>query len=308
MLDRLHTMTVFLAVVDEGGFTAAARRLSMTVPHVTRHVTALEKQLDTRLLQRTTRSVSLTPAGERYATRAREILKAVDSATTEVQSNTSALSGVLRIVSTPSLTDALISPLAADFCTQYPGIALDVHVDSNLAPDMNRYDLGFMQVFENFNASIVARKLSTSEAILCAAPSYVQRHGAPQTPHELAQHRCVLRRREGQQRDSFSLWHSNQPTSEPPVHDIVVTAAITISQTAGILQMVLDGAGIAEFTLDSARPFLNEGLLLPVLPGWITGRLHVLMTLPTHKHIPLRTKAFMDFIAQAHQAGKIDRC
>ena len=101
-------MTVFLAVVDEGGFTAAARRLSMTVPHVTRHVTALEKQLDTRLLQRTTRSVSLTPAGERYAARVREILEAVDSATTEVQSNTSALSGVLRIVSTPSLTDALI--------------------------------------------------------------------------------------------------------------------------------------------------------------------------------------------------------
>lgn len=308
MLDRLHTMTVFLAVVDEGGFTAAARRLSMTVPHVTRHIAALEEQLGTRLLQRTTRSVSLTPSGERYAVRVREILEAVDSATTEAQSNSSTFTGILRIVASPSLTDALISPLAADFRTQYPGIALDVHVDSDLTPDMNRYDLGFMQVLESFNASIVARKLSTSEAILCAAPSYLKRHGSPQQPQELARHLCVLRRSEGLQRDSFALWRCNQHTGEPPVHDISVMSAITISRTASILQMVLDGAGIAEFTLDSARPFLNEGLLQPVLPGWITGRLHVLMTLPSHKHIPLRTKAFMDFVTDAHRSGKIDRC
>lgn len=308
MLDRLHTMTVFLAVVDEGGFTAAARRLSMTVPHVTRHIAALEEQLGTRLLQRTTRSVSLTPSGERYAARVREILEAVDSATTEAQSNSSALTGMLRIVSTPSLTDALISPLAADFRAQYPGIALDVHVDPDLTPDMNRYDLGFMQVLESFNASLVARKLSTSEAILCAAPAYLKRHGTPQQPQELARHLCVLRRREGQQRDSFALWRSHQHTGEPPVHDIEVTPAITISRTASILQMVLDGAGIAEFTLDSARPFLAEGLLQPVLPGWITGRLHVLMALPSHKHIPLRAKAFMDFVTHAHQSGRIDRC
>lgn len=308
MLDRLHTMAVFLAVVDEGGFTAAARRLSMTGPHVTRHIAALEEQLGTRLLQRTTRSVSLTPSGEHYAARVREILEAVDSATTEAQSNSSALTGMLRIVSTPSLTDALISPLAADFRAQYPGIALDVHVDPDPTPDMNRYDLGFMQVLESFNANIVARKLSTSEAILCAAPSYLKRHRTPQQPQELARHLCVLRRREGQQRDNFELWRSNQHTSEPPVHDIEVTPSITISRTASILQMVLDGAGIAEFTLDSARPFLAEGLLLPVLPGWITGRLHVLMALPSHKHIPLRSKAFMDFVSNAHKTGKIDRC
>ena len=308
MLDRLHTMTVFLAVIDEGGFTAAARRLSMTVPHVTRHIAALEGQLGTRLLQRTTRSVSLTPPGERYAARVRDILDAVAVATTEAQSDTSALTGVLRIVSTPSLTDALISPLAADFRLMYPGIALDVHVDSSLAPDMNRYDLGFMQVFENFNASIVARKLSTSEAMLYAAPSYLQRHGAPQTPQELSQHLYVLRRRQGMQRNSIALWHNQQHTSEPPVHDIDVRAVITINQTASILQMVLDGSGISDFTLDSVRPFLSEGLLQPVLPGWITGRLHVLMALPSHKHIPPRTKAFMDFMAHARQAGKVHPC
>ncbi|MBF5006054.1 LysR family transcriptional regulator [Diaphorobacter sp. NR2-3-3-1] len=146
MLDRLQTMQVFLSVVDEGGFTAAAKRMSMTVPHVTRHIAALEERLQTRLLQRTTRRVSLTAAGERYAERARDILEAVDLATTEVQSDTSALSGTLRIVAAPSLTDALVSPLAASFREQYPDITLDVYVDAHPLPDLNRYDLGFLQV------------------------------------------------------------------------------------------------------------------------------------------------------------------
>lgn len=308
MLDRLHAMKVFLAVVDEGGFTAAARHLSMTVPHVTRHIAALEEQLGTRLLQRTTRSVSLTPAGDQYAARVRDILESVDVATAEAQSASSALQGVLRIVAAPALTDALIAPLAAPFHMQYPGIALEVYVDAQAIPDVQRYDLGFLQVPESFDANIVARTLSTSEAVLCAAPSYLARHPAPVTPQDLPQHMCVLRRPAGMHPDSFTLWRSQQPTTEPPVHNIEVPAAITINQTASILQMTIDGAGIASFTLDSVAPFLEQGVLQHVLPGWITGRFSVLAALPSRKHLPLRTQAFLDFVFDAHRAGKIDRC
>ncbi|WP_390887699.1 LysR substrate-binding domain-containing protein [Comamonas aquatica] len=168
--------------------------------------------------------------------------------------------------------------------------------------------LGFLQVPEGFDAHIVARTLSTSEAILCAAPSYIARHGEPRTLQELAQHLCVLRRPASLHRDSLALWRSQQSTTVPPEHDIEVTAAITINQTASILQMVLDGAGIATFTLDAAGPFLAQGLLQQVLPGWITGRVSVLAALPSRKHLPLRTQAFLDFVFEAHRAGKIDRC
>ena len=308
MLDRLQTMKVFLAVADDGSFTAAARHLGMTVPHVTRHIAALETQLGTRLLQRTTRRTSLTAAGERYAESVRDILQAVESAFMEAQSNTSALKGVLRIVAAPALTDALISPLAAAFRAQYPGISLDVYVDPQPVPELTRYDLGLLQVAEGFDADIVARTLSTSESILCAAPAYIARHGAPQTVQELAQHMCVLRRPAGQHHDSFNLWHSGQRMTEPPVHTIEVQAAVTINQTASILQMVLDGAGIATFTLDSARPCLEQGVLQHVLPGWITGRYSVLAAMPSRKHLPIRAKAFLDFVFDAHKAGLIDRC
>ena len=308
MLDRLHAMKVFLAVVDEGGFTAAARHLSMTVPHVTRHIAALETQLGTRLLQRTTRSVSLNDSGERYAARVREILESVEAAVAEAQSTTSALQGVLRIVAAPALTDALIAPLAAAFNQQYPGIALDVYVDPQPVPDLNRYDLGFLQVPEGFDASIVARTLSTSEAILCAAPSYIARHGVPSTPQALAEHLCVLRRTPHLHRNSFALWRSQQSTLEAPVHEIEVRPSLTLNPTASILQAVLDGAGIATFTYDAARPFLEQGMLEQVLPGWITARMRVLAGLPSRKHLPQRTQAFLDFVFAAHKAGKIDRC
>lgn len=308
MLDRLHTMKVFITVVDEGGFTAAARRLSMTVPHVTRHVAALEEELGTRLLQRTTRRVTLTAAGARYAERVRDILEAVNIASAEVQSTASALSGVLRVVAAPSLIDALIAPLAAPFRQRYPGILLDVFVDADPVPDLSRYDLGFLQVPEGFDASIVARTLSTSESVLCASPDYLARHGTPLKPEDLAQHLCVLRRFDGLHRSQFMLWQQGQRISDASARTVQVSAGITINQTASILQMVLDGAGIAPFTLDSARPFLEQGMLERVLPQWITGRYSLLAAMPSRKHLPERAKVFLDFVCDAFQAKQIDRC
>ncbi len=130
-----------------------------------------------------------------------------------------------------------------------------MYVDPQPVPDLNRYDLGFLQVPEGFDAAIVARTLSTSEAILCAAPSYIARHGAPSTPQALAEHLCVLRRTPHLHRNSFALWRSQQSTLEAPVHEIEVRPSITLNPTASILQTVLDGAGIATFTYDAARPF-----------------------------------------------------
>ncbi|MBF5006053.1 hypothetical protein ISG32_17475 [Diaphorobacter sp. NR2-3-3-1] len=118
----------------------------------------------------------------------------------------------------------------------------------------------------------------------------------------------MLRRPAGIHRNSFGLWRADQSLTEPPAHDIEVRAAITINQTASILQMVLDGAGIATFTMDSARPFLNQGMLEHVLPDWITGRAKVLAAMPSRKHLPERAKAFLDFVFAAHRAGLIDRC
>ena len=95
---------------------------------------------------------------------------------------------------------------------------------------------------------------------------------------------------------------------EPPDAEVEVMPLVTINHPSSLLQMVLDGAGIAAFSAQIVQPFLAHGLLQQVLPGWITGRVSVLAALPSRKHLPLRTQAFLDFVFEAHRAGKIDRC
>lgn len=302
MLDRLHTMKVFLAVAEEGSFTAASHRLAMTVSNVTRHVAALEEQLGTRLLQRTTRRVSLTAAGERYVICVQVILESVEAASAVVRSNSAELNGVLRIVAPPSLTDALLAPLITPFRNQYPGLTLDLYVDPQPLPDLNKYDLGFLQVPEGFNANVVARTLITAETILCAAPDYLARHGTPTQPQDLAQHMCLLRRPAGLRRNSIDLWPSGQSVLQPASHEIAVRPAIIINQTMSLLHLTMSGAGIANFTSDAARPHLQSGALQQVLPGWITGRYTVLAALPSRKHLPQRTQAFLEFVTEAAHA------
>lgn len=300
-MDRIQAMKVFLAVVDEGGFTAAARALSMTVSNVTRQVATLEAHLGTRLLQRTTRRVALTPAGMRYAARTRDILRSVDEAFTEVQNSTAALSGVLRIVASPTFVDFLISPMLAPLRAAYPGITLDVHIDSSPVPDVGQFDIALLHVPVGFDANIVARTLSTHDGILCASPSYVQLHGSPQRPEQLGAHQCLLKRSAHISPQTMQLWHAGRDMREPPDAEVEVMPLVTINHPSSLLQMVLDGAGIAAFSAQIVQPFLAHGLLQQVLPGWITGRFAVMAALPSHRHIPERTKVFLDFVADFHR-------
>lgn len=144
---------------------------------------------------------------------------------------------------------------------------------------------------EGFDAHIVARTLATSEAYLCASPAYIARHGQPQTPQDLRDHHCLLRRATPAHRDVLALWRSGERVTGPAVHEIAVSPVVTINETASLMQMVLDGAGIATFTDDIAAPFMRAGALQRVLPGWITGR----------KHMPERTRVFLEFVSASHQ-------
>ena len=130
-MDLLQAMKVFLGVVDEGGFTAAARRMDMSVPNVTRLVASLEAHLGARLLQRTTRSVSLTGAGEAYLERVRSILAEVEDAFSMAQAHTVELSGVVRVLMPPVFAEHILAPLVAEFRCLYPKVVIDVSVESS---------------------------------------------------------------------------------------------------------------------------------------------------------------------------------
>ena len=305
-MDLLQTMKVFLAVVDEGGFTAAARRMDMSVPNVTRLVASLESHLGARLLQRTTRSVSLTPAGSKYAARAREITESVDEAFSAVQDSTATLTGTLCVGASPEFAEYLLGPLVPAFMRAFPELTLDVQVEAASALDLGRYDVALLWNWQGMDPNIVARTLFTSEGILCAAPSYLAQHSALRQPEQLAQHRCLLRRSPRTRSGLVRLWRPEHDVAKDEPLELAVPAAMTVNHTATLLRAALGGAGIGAFAAEMAEEYLASGQLVQVLPDWITGRFSVLAAVPSRQHMPVRTKAFLDFLLEQRPFLKMD--
>ena len=304
-MDLLQAMKIFLGVVDEGGFTAAARRLDMSVPNVTRLVANLEAHLGARLLQRTTRSVSLTPAGSKYAERAREILVSVDEAFSVVQDSTATLKGSLCVGASPEFAEYLLGPLAQAFLDTFPGLELDVHVETAAALELGRYDVALLWSWQGMDPNIVARTLFTSEGILCAAPAYLAEHGELVHPQQLVEHRCLLRRSPRTRSGLVRLWRAEQDVAKDEPLELAVPAAMTTNHTATLLRAVLGGAGVGAFACEMAQEYLTKGELVHVLPGWITGRFSVLAAVPSRQHMPTRTKAFLDFLLEQRPLSRL---
>ena len=186
-MDRLQAMKIFERVVEEGGFAAAARAMDMSPPVVTRMVAELEQHLGTRLLQRTTRKLALTDAGESYLQRVRAILHEIDDAEAAAAS-TRELRGTIRIVAAPVLATNFLAPMVAVWHAYYPKLMLDISMDAYASSRVDEFDVTIMVAGEDFDANIVARPLVQGEAIVVASPDYLERRGIPREPQDLIHH------------------------------------------------------------------------------------------------------------------------
>lgn len=307
-MDRLLSMRVFQKVIDEGGFAAAARALDMSSAVVTRLVADLESHLGTRLLHRTTRRVSLSAAGETYLSRVRAILQDIDEAHSVASAQTQEPAGVLRVVMPPALATYVLAPLVSEFRRLHPKIRLYVEVDSHDDLPIEDYDLTLMPASDNFDGNIIARKVSTSEAILVCSPDYVKRHGMPATPEELSSHEMLRLRAPGLMQ---RVWRLYNPERQDEVLDVAVEPGLWINHTETLMRAVVDGAGITSVVVGLAAPYLASGRLVRVLRPWITGRLSLYAALPSRKYMPERTRVFLDFLiehARNQQIVAIQAC
>ncbi|MBP7203532.1 MAG: LysR family transcriptional regulator [Propionivibrio sp.] len=291
-MDRLLSMRVFQKVIDEGGFAAAARALDMSPAVVTRLVADLENHLGTRLLHRTTRRVSLSPAGENYLNRVRGILQDIDEAHSIASAQTSEPKGVLRVLTPPVLATFLLAPLIAEFRALHPKIRLHVEVDSHEDLPIEDYDVTLLPTNDAFDADIVARKVSDTEAILVCSPEYIRRHGTPATPTDLAQHELLRLRAQGMVQRVWRLRNSHSDE----VFELVAEPSLWINHTETLLRATVDGAGITSVAVALAAPHLARGELVRVLHPWITDRLRLYVALPSRKFMPERTRVFLEFI------------
>lgn len=294
-MDRLLSMRVFERVAQEGGFAAAARSLDISAPVVTRLVADLEEHLGTRLLQRTTRRLALTDAGQAYLTRVRNILQDIDEAHAAARTHTQGLSGLLRVHAPPVLATYLLGPQLGLFRERYPGIHLEIEVENSSQPPFEDFDLTLVGSADRLEAEVIARKVIESHAILIASPAYVARRGLPKQPEDLAKHEILKLRSAGARTRTLNLWHEQRP-NDPLV--IEVQPVITANHTDTLLQAALDGAGITSVATDLVAPYLTRGELVRVLSPWTTGKLTMYAVLPSRKFVPQRTRAFLDFLIE----------
>lgn len=297
-MDRLQAMKVFARVVDEGGFAAAARAMDMSPPVVTRMVAELEQHLNTRLLQRTTRKVALTAAGQAYLLRVRAILYEIEDAEAAAAASTRDLQGTVHVLAPPVLATYFLAPLMAPWRARHPRLLLDIATDNYVSTRVEAFDLTLMVVPEDYDGNIVARTLLHGEAIVVAAPGYLQRMGVPQQPEELVRHQYLRDNGQLAGTQTARRLRLKSVQGDARAQEVDMPVALQSVSTDLLLRAALDGLGVAVMARLLVAPYLASGALVHVLPAWMHSRYTVYAALPTRRLMPARTKAFLDFVIE----------
>lgn len=289
-MDRLQSMRVFAKVVEQGSFVAAGNALEMSNAVVTRHVADLEKHLGARLLNRTTRRLSLTETGKTYLERVLQILQDIESADALAMSNSSRTAGTLRLYSHLAFGQLQLAQLLPLYAAQYPDVELDVTL-SDRTVDLveDGFDIGIFIDLQKFDASMIARQLGSAEIILCASPAYIDKHGLPREPSDISQHVCLNFAYE-QLRHHWTISDGDGMTA------ISITSKLVSNNGDLLRQCALAGMGIvirSSFTLGDD---LRTGRLIRLLPRHHLGRLAVMMVYPSRRFLPAKVRSFVEFM------------
>ncbi len=294
-MDQLRALRVFAAIVDADSLAGAARTLDLAPAVVTRALAELEQHLGARLLQRTTRRIALTEAGQAYLDSARRVLAELDEADAQAGSSAGQARGVLRVVAPPAFALHQLAKLLPHFRVAQPRLAFDIALPGAVTAADATADVSIVATVERpLDGDFVARRLARSTFVLCAAPAYLQRRGRPADPDGLLAHEALLPAVWALRRE-MKLFDGNGRSATLPAPP----PALVSAQLEMLLAAALAGAGIAglpSFMLDEA---LRDGRLERVLPSWrgLTQTLYAAM--PTRRHVPVRSRVFVDFLVQA---------
>jgi DNA-binding transcriptional LysR family regulator len=289
-LDRFVGMAVFAKVVDSASFAAAARHFGMSPAMVSKHVQTLEERLGARLLNRTTRRVSATEAGQDYYERTVRILAEMEDAETAAGDMQTSPRGQLRVTAPVSFGTHLLTPAVADYLVQYPDVSIDLSLDDPYVDLLEkRFDLG-IRFGHLANSSLIARKLYTLEMYLCAAPAYLEKNGAPHAPADLAKHRCLIYTHAAPQHVwSFIDRNGREVTAN-------VSGRFQANSGDVLLPPALNGCGLILAPDYLVEDHLKAGRLVRIMPGYKTHETPVYAVYPS-RNLSAKTRTFVDFLA-----------
>lgn len=294
--DIASELAFFALLAKKASLSAAARELNITPPAATKRLAQMEQRLGVRLVNRTTRTLSLTAEGELYLAHATSILAQIREMEEQVTSSRGAPRGLLRVNATLGFGRTTIAPLISAFAKQYPDVEVQLQLTDrpiNLVEEA--FDLG-IRFGELPDTRLSARKVMSNRRFLCASPAYLKKHGQPQAPDDLTRHNCILHL---QNDDLHGVWRL---TRGRKTETVKVSGSLSSNDGDVVLNWALDGHGILLRSEWDLAKYLESGRLQQVLKEYRPAPADLFVFYPSRRNLPTRVRAFIDFLAAALNA------
>jgi len=292
MIDNVGEMAAFVRVVESKGFSAAAPALGLTPSAVSKLVTRLETRLGVRLLQRTTRALHLTQEGEAFYAAARRIVGEIAALETEIAGQIGTPQGLLRITTSLAFATHQLAPVLSEFMARHPLVQIEL-LPTDRVIDLveDGVDVA-IRIGRLADTSFMARKIGEDRRLICAAPSYLARHGTPRRPEDLARHTCIMLR----ERSYLNRWPFKV---DGRLVEIEVAGRVAVSEGEMQLQLALAGVGIVRLTRLTLAQAVREGALVPLLGEHAADEpVPIHAVYPHRRHLAPKVSAFVGFLIE----------
>ncbi len=298
-MDRFATLSAFVKVADMRGFAPAARRLGLSPSAVTRLVAALEAHLDVRLLQRTTRSVTLTDEGERYLLQARRILAELEEADASMQAARAAPAGRLVVSAPLAFGRFHVGPLFSAYLSRFPAVQGELLLGDRMINLVDESVDIAVRIGHLGDSSLKSRRVGETRRVLVASPDYLARHGEPATPADIAGHRCI----------HFSGFNSAQEwvfEQEGARLRVGFVPSFATNGAESAVQHAIDGGGLTLVLAYQAAAAVRSGTLRILLPGFEREPSPIQLVYPTSRLLSAKVRAFIDMAASETDWSFVD--
>jgi DNA-binding transcriptional LysR family regulator len=293
-MDTLQNMRVFVRVVEAGSFTGAAQQLNTTTAYASRAVSDLEAHLRTRLLNRTTRRIALTEAGERYLQRCEQILAYVDEAEAEAGHAQAQPAGKLKIHAMTSFGQHYVVPAVGAYQQIYPDVSVELTLAQRM-PDLldEGYDVALVLATDLPDSGFVSQRIASAFSIACAAPAYLERHGVPKTPADLAGHTCLQL-----VTPVFptAQWQFSGPNGDETINLGPATFQVNVAEAMAV--SVREGMGIGLLPIYSAIGGLRSGELVWILPEYKSQEMNVYAMYPSRQYLDAKIRTWVELLRE----------
>ncbi|SCY47212.1 LysR family transcriptional regulator [Microvirga guangxiensis] len=289
-------MRSFRRVIERGSFSRAAEELGLSSAGLGKQIRWLEERLGTVLIQRTTRRMGLTETGRAYYEECCRILDEIDAVEHSIAADAGHVTGRLRVNAPLSFGLTVLSPILPAFMATYPDLTIDLTLSDHLLDVVGSgFDVSIRVRSELADSSLIARRLADVDQIICAAPAYLERRGAPLDLDDLHRHDCLAYTLA----DNPGVWHLKGPKGDM---SIAVPVRLSANNSIMLRDMLLAGMGIGALPSFIAKPQIDSGALVPVLKDHVFPQRHVYAVYPTSRHLQRKVRVFLDFLADTLEA------